>query len=384
VVDLTRAFAGPSATRILADYGAEVIKVESDLFDTQRAGLAGTFTELNRNKLGITLDLHHPEGQALLKKLVAVSDVLVDNYRPGTLERFGLAYEELKEINPRIIVVSMPAYGSTGPAAGYAAHGTQLIASAGITHLWGHPESPMQARSKSTYPDFVAGAQAAVSALAGLHSRESTGVGQAIEAAQSEALFSTLGVGFLDYLVNGRVWQATGNRRPFAAPHDLYPCRGLDAYCAIACVTEEQWHSLCRVMDHPEHAQDARFATLQDRLANLKALDEIISSWTRDLTPHQVTHLLQKAGVPAGAVQSGEDIYYDWHLRERGFVVHVDDPATGPTEISGLTAHLSETPGRQQMQGRPTLGGANDYVFHQILGLSQEEQQRLEAAKAIA
>ncbi|MBF8267253.1 MAG: CoA transferase [Dehalococcoidia bacterium] len=384
VVDLTRAFAGPFASRLLADYGAEVIKVESDLFDTQREGRAGTFTELNRNKLSITLDLHHPDGQALLKKLVAVSDVLIDNYRPGTLERFGLAYDDLKEINPRIIVVSMPAYGSTGPAAGHAAHGTQLIANAGITHLWGHPESPMQARSKSTYPDLVAGAQAALATLAGLHGRKGTGAGQSIEVAQSEVLLSTLGVGLLDYLVNGRVWQPTGNRRAFAAPHDLYPCRGLDAHCAIACVTEEQWRSLCQVMARPDLAEDARFATLQDRVTNVEELDQIIATWTRDLTPSQVAYLLQRARVPAGAVQTGEDIYYDWHLRERGYVARVDDPETGDTEISGLTAHLSETPGRQQMQGRPTLGGANDYVFHQILGLSQEERQRLEAEKAIA
>ena len=384
VVDFTRAWAGPLATRFLADYGAEVIKVECGLFDTQREGHAAIFTEFNRNKQSITVDLHNPQGQELIRRLVAQSDVVMDNFRPGTLERFGLGYEVLKEANPKIIVVSMPGYGSTGPAKDYASHGAEIMANAGVFYVWGHPDSPMESRGRSAYPDFLSGAQAALVVLAALHARETLGLGQAIEVAQSEALSAGLGVGLLDWLVNGRNLEPPGNRRSFAAPYDVYPCLGIEAYCAITCTGDEDWAVMCEVMDRPELAQDERFTTLARRLANNDELDEVISEWTRGLTPLQVMHRLQKAGVPAGAVHTGENIYYDMHLRDRGFMVQVDDPESGVMEVSGLTLHLSRTPGRRQMNGRPVFGGGNDYVFHQLLGLSREEREALEASKAIA
>jgi crotonobetainyl-CoA:carnitine CoA-transferase CaiB-like acyl-CoA transferase len=384
VIDFTRAFAGPFASRLLADYGAEVIKVESNLFDTQRGGRAGTFTELNRNKLSITVDLHHREGQELIKRLVAVSDVVIDNFRAGTLDRFDLGYESLSQINPGIVLVSMPAYGSTGPAADYAAHGTQLIAGAGVAYLWGDPESPIEARPKSTYPDFVAGAQAALAVLAGLHARETAGSGQAIEMPQYEALLATLGVGLLDYLVNERVWAPMGSRRPDAAPHNAYACLGLDAYCVIACTNDDQWRSLCDVMGRRDVEQDSRFSSVEDRLHHVDELDRLIEEWTKGLTPRQVERRLQLAGVPAAAFQTGEDVYFDRHLRDSGFVTEVDDPEVGHTEISGLTIHLSQTPGLASMQGRPQLGGANTYVFQELLGITPVELRRLKAEKAIA
>jgi crotonobetainyl-CoA:carnitine CoA-transferase CaiB-like acyl-CoA transferase len=384
IVDFTRAWAGPLATRFLADYGAEVIKVESSLFDTQRDGRAAIYTEFNRNKQSITVDLHNPEGQELIKRLVAHSDVVIENFRPGTLERFGLGYEVLKEANPKIILVSMPGYGSTGPARDYASHGANLMANAGVFYVWGHPDSPMESRGRSAYPDFLSGAQGALVVLAALHWRETTGLGQSIEVAQSESLSAALGVGLLDSLVNGRNWEPSGNRRSFAAPHDVYPCHGIEAYCAITCAEDKEWVAMCEVMDRPELAQDERFTTLAKRLANNDELDQVISEWTRDLTPLQVMHRLQKAGVPAGAVHTGENIYYDIHLRDRGFMVEVDDPESGIMEVSGLTLHLSRTPGRSQMNGRPVFGGGNDYVFHELLGLSQQEREALEASKAIA
>ena len=384
VIDLTRAWAGPFCTRLLADYGAEVIKIESGKFDTQREGRAGTYTELNRNKMSITIDLHHPEGQALVRRLAEQSDVLVNNYRPGTLERFNLGYEELRKVNPDIIVLSMPGYGSTGPGRLYASHGAQLMADSGMYYIWGQPDTPVERRGRAAIPDFLGGAQGALAVTAALHARDAIGAGQEIEIAQLEALVAALGVGLLDSSINSRDWEPSGNRKPDAAPYDVYACRGRDAYCAITCLTDVQWEALCRAIGRAHLASDARFGTLADRAENADALDEIITAWTRDLTPRQVMYLLQKAGVPAAVVQTGEDVYFDVHLRERSFVVPVDDPESGPMDVTGLSIHLSETPGRQQMDGRPVFGGANDYVFDTLLKLSPEERRRLQEAEAIA
>ncbi len=384
VIDLTRAWAGPFCTRLLADYGAEVIKIESGKFDTQREGRAGTYTELNRNKMSITIDLHQPDGQALVKRLAEQSDVLVNNYRPGTLERFNLGYEELREVNPNIIVLSMPGYGSTGPGRLYASHGAQLMADSGMYYIWGQPDTPVERRGRAAIPDFLGGAQGALAVTAALHARDAIGSGQEIEIAQLEALVAALGVGLLDSSVNSRDWEPSGNRKADAAPYDVYACRGRDAYCAITCVTNEQWKALCYALGRAHLANDARFATLEDRAENADTLDEIITAWTSDLTPRQVMYLLQKAGVPAAVVQTGEDVYFDVHLRERGFVVPVDDPESGRMDVTGLSIHLTETPGRQEMDGRPVFGGANDYVFDTLLKLSPEERRRLEEGEAIA
>jgi crotonobetainyl-CoA:carnitine CoA-transferase CaiB-like acyl-CoA transferase len=384
VIDLTRAWAGPFCTRLLADYGAEVIKVESGLFDTQREGRAGTYTELNRNKLSITVDLHSAEGQELIKSLAEKSDVLVNNYRPGTLERFNLGYDVLRKVNPNIVVLSMPGYGSTGPGREYASHGAQLMADSGMYYIWGHPDTPMEMRGKVSIPDFLGGAQGALVVMAALHARNVIGGGQEVEIAQSEALAAALGVGLLDSTVNGRDWQPAGNRKSYAAPHDLYPCHGRDSFCAVVCATDDQWRVLAKAIGRPALAEDARFATLVDRIANIDEMDGIIGAWTQERSPRQVMYELQKAGVPSSAVQSGEDVYFDVHLRERQFVVPVDDPESGPMDVAGLTAHLSVTPGRQQMAGRPVFGGANDYVFNTLLGLTPDERQRLEDVGAIA
>ena len=334
--------------------------------------------------MSITIDLHHPEGQALVKRLAEQSDVLLNNYRPGTLERFNLGYEELRKVNPNIIVLSMPGYGSTGPGRLYASHGAQLMADSGMFYIWGQPDTPVERRGRAAIPDFLGGAQGALAVTAALHARDAIGAGQELEIAQLEALVAALGVGLLDSSVNGRDWEPAGNRKLDAAPYDVYACRGLDAYCAITCATDEQWEALCRAMGRAHLANDTRFASAADRVANADALDEIITAWTSELTPRQAMRLLQKAGAPAAVVQTGEDVYFDVHLRERGFVVPVDDPESGPMDVTGLSIHLSETPGRGEMNGRPVFGGANDYVFDTLLGLSSEERRRLEEAEAIA
>ena len=233
-------------------------------------------------------------------------------------------------------------------------------------------------------PDFVAGAQAAVALMATLLFRDESGRGQQIEVAQAAALAAALGVGLLDSVVNDRDWQPAGNRRPSLAPHNVYPCAGSDGYCAISCQSDEQWQALSREMAQPSLDRDPRFATFADRLANAQELDGRIAEWTRRLTPRQVMHRLQRAGIAAAAVQTGEDVDYDPHLHARGFIVPVDDAESGPMEVSGLTCHLSRTPGRASMTGRPELGGGNDYVFHTLLGLTGDERKDLEKVRAIA
>ncbi len=384
MADLTQQFAGPLGTAILAYYGMEVIKVESNEVPN-RGRTTAVHADMNRAKLGCTINLRHAEGKELFKQLVAVSDVVVDNFSAGVMERLGFSFEALQEINPRIIQVVMPGWGLTGPLKSWVAWGWQLLAYNGLMALWGYADSPMESRCKIAWPDRAAAVAMALGVVAALEHRDRTGQGQFIEASMLEAQGAMMGPAILDYTVNGRDWQAMGYREVLGSPYvpyGCYPCLGEDNWIIIACETDEQWQSIVRLIGKSSWAADERFATKAGRKEHRDELDRRLSEWTRTLTPRLAFRLLQQAGVAAGIPMSGEDLFYDIHLRERGHIVETEASPWGKITHHGLPG-IPSLSAASAARPAPWIGAHNAHVFGQILGLSEEKLEELEKAGAI-
>ena len=243
ILDLSRAWAGPYGTRYLADFGADVIKVETGKYpDGRQPGNPG-YEEINRNKRPITLNFQMPEGQALLKRLVAISDVVVENFSPRVMAQYELDYPHLLKVRPDLIMVSMPGYGQSGPHSRFVSFGGPLMAYTGMSLLWGYADSPPDARVKVAQPDYIVAATQALAVTAALHHRARTGQGQYIEIAQVEATVASMAPAYLDYFATGTVATPRGNRDPNAVPQGCYPCVGHEAWCVISCTTDAQWRS---------------------------------------------------------------------------------------------------------------------------------------------
>jgi len=384
MLDLTQQHAGPLGTAMLGYYGIEVIKVESSEVPDRGRGTA-LHADMNRAKLGCTINLRHSEGKELFKQLVSVSDVVVDNFSAGVMERLGFSYAALREINPRVIQVVMPGWGLTGPLQSWVAWGWQLLAYNGLMALWGYPDSPMESRCKIAWPDRVAAMTMALGVLAALEYRDRTGQGQFIEAAMLEAQGAMMGPAILDYTVNGRDWQATGYQELLGAsyaPYGCYPCRGDDSWIIIACETDEQWQGIVRLVGRSPWTADQRFATQAGRKEHRAELDRLLSEWTRTLTPRLAFRLLQEAGAAAGIPMSGEDLYYDIHLRERGHIVEMEAPPWGKIAHHGLPG-IPSLSSATAARPAPWIGAHNDQVFGKVLGLSEERIEKLKKDGAI-
>jgi len=383
VLDLSRAWAGPYGTRYLADFGADVIKVESAQFaDPREPGNPG-YGEVNRNKRPITLNFQTAEGRELLKRLVAISDVVVENFSPRVMAKYEIDYERLLEVRPDLIMVSLPGYGRSGPHGNYVSFGGPLMAYTGMSLLWGYPDSPPDARVKVAQPDYISSTTQALAVLAALHHRARTGQGQHIEIAQVEAAVASLEPVYLDYFANGTVAAPRGNRDPNAVPQGCYPCLGHEAWCVISCTTDAQWRAMAKLIGEVKLADDPGLATAADRWARHDELDEIISARTREWRPYQLMRELQAVGVPAGVVQTAEDLWRDPQLRARDYTVMMEHPDLGMVEHPGMTVRLHASPGQiQRPVGR--LGEANEAVFRGLLGLSPAELTRLAEAGVIA
>lgn len=384
MIDLSQQVAGPLGTGILGYYGMEVIKIESQ--EIRNRGRAGAvYADMNRGKLSCTINLRHQDGKDLLKRLVAVSDVMVDNFSAGVIERLGFSFAALREINPRIIQVVMPGWGLTGPLKSWVAWGWQLLAYNGLMPLWGYADSPMESRCKIAWPDRVAGIVMALGVLAAVEHQERTGEGQLIEAAMLEAQASMMGPAILDYTVNRREWKASGYQETLGAvyaPYGCYPCRGENGWIIIACQTDDEWQGMVRLIGKSSWAAESRFATKTGRKEQREELDRRLAEWTRKLTPRLAFRLVQQAGVAAGIPMSGEDLYYDIHLRDRGHIVEIEEPPSGLGAHHGLPGIPSVS---VASAGRPPpeFGAHNGYVFGEILGLSEEKLKELEKAGAI-
>ena len=382
VADFTRAFAGPIATMLLGFLGAEVIKVESADLDDSRNPAQPTFVELNRAKLSCLIDTRAPEGKDLAKRLVRESGIVVENFRPGVMDRLGLGYDDLRKVRPDVIMLAMPGFGNSGPLRDYYSYGQQVMGMTGLLHIWGHAESPVEARVKYAFPDYVAGVLGSLSLLVALEHRDRTGEGQYIELSQVEALAHLMSLAYVEYTELGRTLAPHGNLSTEAAPHDLYPCLGFDAWCAIEVHTEEQWQALVKLMGSPEWTRGPKFGSLAARVENKAALDKHLADWSVRFTPRQLTKMLQEAGIPSGIVATAEDLYYDPHLRARGMIVGIDHSGDGFAEHAGMNIHLSDTPGRADLPA-PAKGQHSQDIYTRVLGLSPEEQSRLQAAGAL-
>lgn len=406
ILDVTDAISGPFATMLLAGCGAEVIRVESRRHLGFRQGVApgrgneipedqidwskvdigqfvGTnFHRYNRDKLSMALNLTKPEAREIFKKLVGVSDIVIDNLSFGVVQKWGLDYETLKQVKNDIIVVSMPSLGK-GPHEEWTTWGMNLLSFTGFAYSWGHPDTPVEERvASNTYADYIASMHTLAAIVAALYHRARTGEGQHIEVAQAEATASVLGPLYLDYFVNNRVSPPKGNRHPRFAPYNSYRCNGDDRWCVIAVFSEDEWRQFRRALESPKWAEDAKFQNMESRLKNVDELDKNIENWTRQHTPHQVMRVLQALGIAAGAVQNSEDIYFDLQLRDRGHMLELNLGRQGYVTFDGPPLHLSAGQ-KTEAKAAPILGEHNDYVYRQLLGLSQAEIDKLTEANVI-
>ena len=384
MADLTQQYAGPLGTEILAYYGMEVVKIETGTIPSKERE-AAVHACMNRAKLGATLNLRNPEGKELFRQMVAKSDVVVDNFSSGVLDRLGFPYEVLQQINPGVVQVVMPGWGLTGPLKSWVAWGWQLLAYTGIMRLWGYPDSPMETRCKIAWPDRVGSVTMALGVLAALEYQARTGKGQFIEAGMLEAQGAMMGPAILDFTVNGNEWDAMGYEETLGAPYapyGVYPCQGEDNWVIIACASDEEWHSMVVLIGKNSWAADAKFAGKAGRKEHRRELDQKLSEWTRKCTPRQAFRLLQEAGIAAGMPSSGEDLFHDIHLRARGHIVETQAQPWGKISHHGLPGipSLSEA---NAARPAPWIGADNDKVFGRILGLSKERIEELKKAEAI-
>ena len=395
VVEFAAFAAGPVVGKHLADHGATVVHIESKVRpDGFRAhyppykdnihGLnrSGLFALCNNDKLDITLNLKKaPKATDLAKRIVAWSDVVIENFSPGTMKRLGLDYEALRKIKPDLIMLSSSNLGQSGPHAHHAGFGSQLSSLAGFTHLTGYPDGPPQILY-GPYIDYIAVAYGAVAILAALDYRERTGKGTHIDTAQYETGLQFMAPILLDYKINGKVASRNGNRDPAAAPHGAYPCKGDDSWCVISASSESDWESLCRAMGNPAWTKESRFATLQSRKEHEDELDQKIGAWTTGFTAREITEKLQASGIRAGIVNTMRDIYSDPQLKHRKQWVELEHPEIGKMHYQRPPFFLTKTPSGPERRD-PLLGEHNGYFYQELLGLSEKEYQELIAEGVI-
>ena len=378
VLDFTWVLAGPYATRLLADSGAEVIKVQSKkTAKGAESNSTGYFNTWNRNKRSVTLDLSYPEAREIVLRLVRISDVVIENFTPRVTSNWGLDYERLKEVNPGLIMLSMSAMGHTGPWRNFVGFGPTLQALSGLTYFTSfEPDSPMGLGY--AYADPIAGLYAVLAILAGLDHRDRTGQGLFIDLSEYEACCTLVGPALLEALVNKKPILPRGNQpdHVHAAPHGCYKCSGTERWCVIAVFDENEWHALCEIMGSPDWTKDERFSTQSQRKNHKKELDRFVGLWTARHSPERIVSLLQEAGVPAGVVQNAEDLANDPHLMARQFFVRLKHPVLGETisDASPIRFKESSTAG---WRAAPLLGEDNQYVLGELLGLTESELSSL-------
>ena len=395
VADFTWAWAGPYMTTLLSDMGAEVINIEtyprtSNLrlnppFPQGRPdgpNQSGWWSANQRGKLSCTIDLKHPKGIELSKRIVSISDVVAENFSPGVMERLGLGYDVLKQMKEDIVYISMSGYGAKGPDSNRISYGLHIALTAGLIDLTGFPDAP-PSEILIPYPDPIAGLTGAFAVLAALHYRSKSGQGQYIDLSQAEAMACFLPEALMDYTMNKTVRTRTGNRDDFMAPHGCYPCRGENEWVTIAVSSDEKWRSFCEAIGSPDWAEEERFSDGLSRLNNQDELDRLVARWTSNHAPYEIMERLQKFGVAATPTLDGEQLVNDPHLRNRDFFVKDDLPGMGNKPMAGPSWKMSHTPGKIRGPA-PMLGQHNEYVLGKLLGLSEAEIATLTEEKVIS
>ena len=381
-MDFTWIHAGPSATRILADQGAEVIKVESNQALAVVGGPAsrtarglGQRHNWNAGKRSISLNMKKPEALNIAKRLVSVSDVVAENFSGRVMSGWGMDYQSIRQIRPDLVMLSMSGFGRTGPWKDRVSYGQTLQALSGFTCLTGFPEDEPSGPA-SAYSDAVAGMAGAQAVLLALIHRSRTGTGQLIDLSQFEALSTLLETLVLELSagqpeINHR---RNGNRLPHGggAPHGVYRCQGDDRWVAITVFTQQDWTRFAAAIGHPHWTVDKRFTSIASRNRYADQLDNLVESWTLERTPEDAMEALQSARVSAGVVQTGADLAQDKHLKDRRFFRSVPDANGEMRKIEGAPYKLSRTPGGVS-QGAPEFGSDQTYVLRDVLGMSDDE-----------
>ena len=398
VVEMGQLIAVPHAVKMLADMGAQVIRVESharlegyraSAFYDNDPGEAywnrgANFYEQNRNKLGVTLDLSKPGALDTLRDLIAASDVFIENFTPRVMRNFKLEYDDLRALRPDVVFVSSTGYGFTGPWSAFGAIGPTTEAASGLCHSTGYEGGPPEL-AEMPYTDYTAAEHTVFAIVAALAHRARTGRGQFVDVSQAQAASATAPETLMDYTVNGRLTRRIGNRHRHMAPHGLYPCAGLDAWVAIAVSTDEEWAALCGVLGADALRGDERYADAASRWRHRVGLDEALSALTRGWGNQDLADRLQGVGVPAGAVLNNAELLFDPHLKSRGFYeVFGHHPAADmpPLPYSSRPWKFAGAPAAPR-RAAPLLGEHNRYVLEEVLGMSGANVSAMETDGAI-
>lgn len=404
VLDLSQVRAAPKTARWLVDAGAEVIKLESlkrpdrgqmrvssaadlpipEQKQREHNRYAGMGTDqLHRDKLGLSIDLTTDIGKDLFKRLIAISDVVLENFSAGVMDRLNLGYDVLSKLRPELIMLSMPAFGSSGPYRDHVGYGWGLEHQGGISARTGYLDGP-PLRTGTVTPDPLNGLHGATAVMAALVHRARTGEGQFIELAHWESTLSLIGDWLLEQAFNDESGARIGNRHPVHAPQGCYRCVGNDEWVTISVTNGDEWSALCKTIEQPDLETNERFANVSQRWNHHEELDAILSVWTSSRTKTEAMEILQRAGVPAGAVLSNEEALSQSQLTERGFLTEVEHPdgvvhpyMNGPWKFSRVPPMSVERPA-------PLLGEHNAYILGELLGLSETEQRQLEVTGVTA
>ena len=416
IADLTWLLAGAGGPRLLASLGAEVIRIEwRDRLDflrymppfaplknenTEKAGAmelsglskdsvksvnrAGYFNDINAGKKGISLNMGHPKGRELFKRLVAVSDVVVEAFTAETMRKWGLGYEALKELKSDIIYIQQPGWGYKGPYVKFASYGPIAQAVSGLTEQSGLPAPYPPAGWGFSYMDWSGAYYCALTMLCAIYYKKRTGKGQYIDCSQVEPGIYMTGSAILDYMTNGRHYQRTGNRSPSksAAPHCAYRCAGEDRWVALAVTNDEEWRALVREMGDPAWTRNEKFATLAARVHNQDELDRLIGEWTQDKDPFALQERLQQAGVPAGVCQTAQDrVERDPQLQHLQWLIPLPHSEIGMWPVKDVPFHFTNATvnqGGPTERAAPCYGEDSDYVYGELLQLTKQERTELE------
>jgi len=388
IADFTVHNAGPFCTHLLSQLGAQVIKIESamrlDAFRKPhpvygRMGPA-TFDQVASTKLSVRINLKKPEGVALAKRIVTVSDIAAESFRPGVMGRLGLGYEDLRAVKDDIVMLSVSSSGQSGPDSHFAGYAPLFGAWGGLGELTGYEDGPpVEIRHVM---DHTVGMNAATAVMAAMHRRRATGRGSHVDVAAREVAASLVGDMLLLAAAGGSPGR-TGNAHPRMAPHGVYPALGDDRWLALEIGNDAQWAALAEIMGNPDLARDSRFATADARRSNRAALDALVSAWTSTQEPNAAAESLQRIGIGAHASWTTPEIAADAHLQERGAIVDVTEPDGKHRAAVGVPMRLSKCADIGIDRGTPKLGEHEDFVYGELLGMDQAERRRLEDAEVI-
>jgi crotonobetainyl-CoA:carnitine CoA-transferase CaiB-like acyl-CoA transferase len=394
VADFTWVWAGPFCTLQLAHLGAEVIRVESATrlcvtrllppFADFKPGpnRSGYFNQYNQGKRSVTLDLKRPEAVVVARRLCARSDIVVENFAAGVMDRMGLGYERLRAERPDVIMIALSGYGATGPDRDKVSYGPAQVPLSGLSSVTGYRGFPPM-HAGISYGDPTAGLHGTVAVLAALLHRARTGRGQCIDLSQWETSMAVLPEAILEWTMNGHQPPRDGNRDPHMAPHGVFPAAGEDRWVAVAVEDDAAWARLVNAIGRPELAGDPRYATVIGRKRHEDALEALLAEWTRARSPEEVTATLQAAGVPAFTAATNRDLAEDPHLAARGFFVELEHPEVGARKHVGVPWRMSESDCRVRRPA-PCLGADTDAVLRDVCGYSAPEIAALRAADALA